>query len=72
MNLLTDTPKKGDIDKNGKVDLTDLMMCLNHVSKKKLLEGEALIAADIDGKNGVTLSDLMRILNYVSKKTDTI
>jgi len=65
---LTETVKKGDIDRNGKVDLTDLMMCLNHVSKKKLLEGDALSAADIDGKDGVTLSDLMRILNYVSKK----
>ncbi len=70
--LLTETVKKGDIDRNGKVDLTDLMMCLNHVSKKKLLEGDALSAADIDGKDGVTLSDLMRILNYVSKKTDTL
>lgn len=59
----------GDIDGNGEVNLVDLMMCLNHVSKKKLLEGNALIAADIDGENGVNLVDLMRILNYVSKKS---
>ena len=48
------------------------MMCLNHVSKKKLLEGTAFEAADIDGKNGVNLVDLMRILNYVSKKSSSL
>lgn len=66
------TVKIGDIDGDGKVDLIDLMMCLNHVSKKKILEGDALAAADIDGKDGVTLVDLMRILNYVSKKSTAL
>lgn len=66
------TVKPGDIDGNGEVNLVDLMMCLNHVSKKKMLEGDALIAADIDGKGGVTLVDLMRILNYVSKKSTVL
>ena len=63
---------KGDIDGDGKINLVDLMMCLNHVSKKKLLEGTAFEAADIDGKNGVNLVDLMRILNYVSKKGSSL
>lgn len=66
------TVKIGDIDGNGEVNLVDLMMCLNHVSKKKMLEGDALAAADIDGKDGVTLVDLMRILNYVSKKSTVL
>ena len=66
------TVKIGDIDGNGEVNLVDLMMCLNHVSKKKMLEGDALAAADIDGKEGVTLVDLMRILNYVSKKSTVL
>ena len=63
---------KGDINGDGKINLVDLMMCLNHVSKKKLLEGTAFEAADIDGKNGVNLVDLMRILNYVSKKSSSL
>ena len=62
----------GDINNDKKVNLIDLMMCLNHVAKKTELTGDALRAADIDGKGGVTLSDLMRILNYVSKKTDKL
>ena len=62
----------GDVNGDKKIDLVDLMMCLNHVSKKKLLEGTAFEAADIDGKNGVNLVDLMRILNYVSKKSSSL
>ncbi len=62
----------GDINNDKKVNLTDLMMCLNHVAKKTELTGDALRAADIDGNGGVTLSDLMRLLNYVSKKTDKL
>ena len=39
---------KGDIDKSGKVDLDDLMICLEHVAEQKLLTGESFIRADID------------------------
>lgn len=58
----------GDINEDGNVNLTDLMMCLNHVSKKSQLEGNAYMAADVNGDGVVNLMDLMRILNYVSKK----
>ncbi len=70
--LLTGRVKKGDIDKNGNIDLIDLMMCLNHVSKKKVLTGDAFLAADVDGNGSVGLSDLMRILNYVSRKSKVL
>ena len=59
---------KGDINSDGKVDLRDLMMCLNHVAKKTILKDDAFHSADVDGNGTVTLIDLMRILNYVSKK----
>lgn len=59
----------GDINKDNKVDLKDLMLCLNHVSKKSVLSEEAYMAADVDGNGLVELKDLMRILNYVSKKS---
>ena len=64
--------KSGDINVDGDINLLDLMLCLNHVSKKKLLEGDAFSAADIDGNGAVNLSDLMRILNYVSKKSSSL
>ncbi len=63
---------RGDVNGDKKIDLIDLMMCLNHVSKKKLLEGGNFSAADVDGNKEVNLVDLMRILNYVSKKSNKL
>ncbi|MCI8667806.1 MAG: hypothetical protein HFG82_14280 [Dorea sp.] len=69
--LMPDGARKGDIDRDGKVTMADVMACLNHVSKKKLLTGQALAAADVDG-NGVGMSDVIKILNYVSKKSPSL
>ena len=62
----------GDINADGKVDILDLMLCLNHVSRKSELTGDRFQIADVDGNGKVDLLDLMRILNYVSKKTETV
>ena len=62
----------GDVNGDKKIDLVDLMMCLNHVSKKKLLEGENFAVADVDGNKEVNLVDLMQILNFVSKKSSAL
>lgn len=59
---------RGDANGDGNVNLVDLMMCLNHVSRKGQLEGNAFLAADVNEDGNVDLMDLMRILNYVSKK----
>lgn len=59
----------GDANGDNAIDLKDLMLCLNHVSKKSTLTGDAFKAADVDGNGIVELKDLMRILNYVSKKS---
>ncbi len=70
-NVKIDGVVKGDIDKDGKVNMTDVIACLNHVAKKKILTGEALAAADVDG-NGVSMTDVIKILNFVSKKTSAL
>ncbi|MBS5398378.1 MAG: leucine-rich repeat protein [Lachnospiraceae bacterium] len=62
----------GDIDANGVINLFDLMRCLNHVSGKSILTGDAFTAADVDQNGTVNLFDLMRILNYVSGKSATV
>ena len=62
----------GDIDTNGVINLFDLMRCLNHVSGKSILTGDAFTAADVDQNSTVNLFDLMRILNYVSGKNATV
>lgn len=80
---ITDTPQKvldlsrsgitkGDADGDNEVGLKDLMLCLNHVSKKSVLVGTSFESADIDGNGIVDLKDLMRILNYVSKKSTVL
>lgn len=63
---------KGDINGDTKVNINDLMLCVNHVSKKQLLEGDAFTAADIDSDGSVSIKDLMRMVNYVSKKTSEL
>lgn len=62
----------GDIDANGAVNIFDLMRCLNHVSGKTLLTGDAFTAADVDQNDIVNIFDLMRMLNYVSGKSATV
>lgn len=66
------TAKKGDINGDNKIDIQDLMQCLNHVSQKSLLYGNQLKAADVDGSGYVDIQDLMKLLNYVSGKIATL
>lgn len=63
---------KGDINGDGKINLVDLMQCLNHVGGKEFIEGEALEAADINEDGTVNLVDLMRLLNYVGGKSSVL
>ena len=67
-----ETLAKGDINGDSNINLVDLMLCLNHVGSKELLEGKALIAADINNDDTVNLVDLMRLLNYVGGKSDSL
>ena len=62
----------GDINSDGSINIQDLMLCLNHVSQKTLLTGDALAAADVDGSGKVDIRDLMRLLNFVSGKSATL
>ena len=63
---------KGDINGDSNINLVDLMLCLNHVGRKELLEEKALAAADINNDNTVNLVDLMRLLNYVGRKSESL
>lgn len=56
----------GDINGDGNVNLSDMMMCLNYVSGSGSLEEEALQMADVNGDGTVDLTDVMRLLNYTS------
>jgi uncharacterized protein YjdB len=62
----------GDVNNDTKINITDLMLVLNHVSGKKTLTGTAFDAADVTGDGNVDLKDLMKLLNYVSGKITTL
>ena len=66
-NIQNTKALKGDINMDGATNLTDLMLCLNHVSQKTLLTGDAYALADMDENGTVNIFDLMGLLNYVSQ-----
>lgn len=57
---------KGDINMDGKITMTDLLMCLHHVSGRTELIGNAFVVADINDDGAVKMTDLLQILYYVS------
>lgn len=63
---------RGDINEDNVINLSDLMLCLNHVSKKADLDGGGLTAADVNDDGNVDLTDLMKLLNYMGKKTTVL
>jgi hypothetical protein len=62
----------GDINGDDAINISDLMLVLNHVSGKKTLNGDGFDVADVNGDGKVDLQDLMKILNYVSGKSKEI
>lgn len=64
--------EKGDVNGDSNINLVDLMLCLNHVGGKELLEERGFAAADLNVDGNVDLVDLMRLLNYVGGKSDLL
>jgi hypothetical protein len=66
--LYSDNIVTGDIDLNGKIDVTDITeLSLALLGDKELTKNQQR-AADIDGDGAVTLADLARLQQYLSKK----
>ena len=57
----------GDVDCDGKVDITDITTLAISLVDKKPLTGQAKINADVDKDGEVALTDLAKIRQYVSK-----
>lgn len=57
----------GDINEDGKPDLTDLSLLSLHVIKDITLSGNGLKAADADGNGEVNISDLAHFRMFLSK-----
>ena len=59
----------GDLDGNGRVDLTDVLETQKHIAAIKSLTGNAFIAADVDQNGKIDLTDVLmmqkRIANII-------
>ena len=65
-------PVIGDIDCDGKIDITDLTELAIALVDRVDLKGQANKNADIDKDGEVTLADLARLRQYLSKKIDKL
>ena len=61
----------GDIDGNGKVNISDYNAILRHVKKTSSLDGYAFDCADIDGNGKILVTDYNAVLRHV-KKTEML
>jgi hypothetical protein len=66
---VTEASTLGDTNGDNNVNISDLMLVLNHVCGKSTLTGTAFTAGDVNGDGKVDLQDLMKILNFVSGKS---
>ena len=59
------TGKKGDINGDGKVNITDLFTLAQHIATVKTITGDALKNADVNGDNKVNIADLFKIAQVI-------
>ena len=57
----------GDVNADGKVNITDVALINAHVKKTKLLTGEELARADINGDGKVNITDVALVNAHVKK-----
>ena len=58
---------RGDITKDGKVDLTDQISLVNYVGKISTFDNDQLKASDLTKDGRVDLTDQIKLVNYVGK-----
>lgn len=57
----------GDVDGDGKIKTTDVLLVLQHVSETITLEGNEFVAADVDKDGVIKTTDALLILQYVAE-----
>lgn len=65
--------KKGDVNGDGEVNVTDIIAMLNHIKKTNVITNEAkLEAASLSGEGSITVTDVVKELNYIKRTIDDI
>lgn len=55
----------GDVNEDGKINISDVTVVLNHVVENIVLAGNKYMAADVTKDGVVNIRDVTRLLNYV-------
>ena len=57
----------GDVNGDGKVNITDVALVNSHVKKVKILTGDELVRADVNGDGKVNITDVALVNSHVKK-----
>ena len=68
---VTDPPKFGDVNLDGKVDVTDATLLQKYVTHKETLTTTQLYAGDVSGEGVVNVKDVTLIQKYLNKKINS-
>lgn len=60
--------KKGDVTKDGQVNIVDVVNMLNSITGKVTLDEEAKKAGKIQGTGNISIVDVVNVLNYITGK----
>lgn len=60
----------GDINGDGSITLTDMLMAKSHVLKKTTLTGAAALAADTNADQNISITDYIQIKAHILGKND--
>ena len=64
--------RMGDVNKDGNINLSDILLILDHRAGAAALDSEQLTLADVSYDGSVNLSDILRILDFRAGVIDTL
>ena len=65
--------KKGDVNGDGDIDVSDVVAMLNHIKQTSSITDEAkLEAATVSGEADISVTDVVKELNYIKKSLEDI
>jgi len=60
--------QKGDVDMDGKVNITDVTALINYLLSHNA-QGVNLVAADVDSNGSINIADVTALINYLLSGT---
>jgi hypothetical protein len=61
----------GDVNMDGRVDINDVVIILNHILDISILDGQSLLNADINNDGEINIADVVDILQNILNPTAT-